>query len=91
MGEEAEIISQGQQGIPVHRDPALFIKIGEHTPVLPQKGMNIPDKVVALFVKSVIVIVSALIGTEFLVGSAPQNITAIETSSIHDAKVFIKI
>lgn len=53
--------------------------------------MNIPDKAVTVFVKFVIVVVSALIGTEFLVGPAPQDITAIETSSIHDAKVFIKI
>jgi hypothetical protein len=53
--------------------------------------MDIPDKAVAVFVNSVIIVVSALIGTEFLVGPALQGITTIETSSIHDAKVFIKI
>jgi hypothetical protein len=32
--------------------------------------MNIPDKAVTVFVKPVIIVISALIGTEFLVGAA---------------------
>jgi hypothetical protein len=75
----------------VHSQLALIVKVGKYPPVLPQKGMNIPDKAVTVFVKPVIVVVSALIGTEFLVGPAPKDIATIETSSIHDAKVFIKI
>lgn len=46
--------------------------------------MHIPDKAVGIFVKFVIVVVPALIGTELLVGSALKNITAVETISFHE-------
>lgn len=75
----------------MHSYLTLFVKVGKYPTVLPEKGMNVPDKAITVFVKPVIIIVSALIGTEFLVGPASQDIAAIETSSIHDAKVFIKI
>jgi len=53
--------------------------------------MNISYKIVCVTVQTVVVIVSALVGTEFLITTAMYNIAAIETSFFHNAKVLIKI
>lgn len=53
--------------------------------------MNISHKIVCVAVQTVVVIVSALVGTEFLITTAMYNIAAIETSFFHNAKVLIKI
>jgi hypothetical protein len=46
MGEEAEIISQGEQGVPVNPQPFFGIEIGKNASVLPQQTMYIPDEVI---------------------------------------------
>ena len=91
MRKEAEVISHCKQGIPVHPVPALSIKISQYPPVFPQESMNIPYKVVCIAVKAVIVIVSALVGAEFLITAAAYLFAAIETFSFHSTNVCIKI
>lgn len=53
--------------------------------------MNITNITVGILIQPVVIVISALIGTEFFIGSAPQDVTAIETFSFHNAKVLIKI
>jgi len=70
MCEEAEVISQGKEGVLMHFCPALTIQIGKDPPVFPQQTMDITDKVVRVAVKPVVIIVPALVGTEFLIGTS---------------------
>ena len=53
--------------------------------------MHITYKIVCIAVKTVIVIIPALVGTEFLIGAAANNFAAIETFLFHSTKVLIKI
>lgn len=91
MGEEAEVISQGEQSIPVDFQFPFTVKISQYTAVFTQKAVNIPHKVVCLTVDSVVVVVSALVGTEFLISAAAYNASAIETFFFHSTNVLIKL
>lgn len=91
MGEETEIKTKGEECILMNPCSALIIQVGQYPPVTPQKKVNIPDKAVGILVKPVVVVIPALIGTEFFVGPAPEDITAVETLPFHNAKVLIKI
>jgi hypothetical protein len=53
--------------------------------------MNIPDKIIGIAVETVVVVIPALVGTEFFIGPATKNIAAIETFPFHSTKVLIKI
>lgn len=53
--------------------------------------MNVSYVIIGIAVKSVIVIIPALIRTEFLIGPATDYPTAIETFFFHSTKVLIKI
>lgn len=46
--------------------------------------MDVPYITVGIPVQAIVIIVPALIGTEFLVGSSPQDITAVETNFFHN-------
>jgi hypothetical protein len=70
MCEEAEVIAQGKEGVFMYFYPALTIQIGKYPPVFPQQTVNITDKVVCVAVKPVVIIVPALVGTEFLIGTS---------------------
>lgn len=70
MGKETEVIPEGKEGIPVNPCFAFTIQIGKDPPVFPQQTMNITDKVVGVAVKPVVIIVPALVGTEFLIGTS---------------------
>jgi len=89
--EETEIIPQGEQSILVNPDHSLFIKITQYPPVLPQKTMNVPYKIVRITVQPVVVIIPALIGTKFLIGASANYGTTIETFLFHSTNVLIKI
>ena len=48
--------------------------------------MNIPHEIVSVAVKPVIVIVPALIGTKFLIGSSMDFFSTVETFSFHSTE-----
>ena len=52
--------------------------------------MHIPDKIVGIAVKPVIVVVPALIRTKFFITATIQEVAAIETSFFHSTIVFYK-
>jgi hypothetical protein len=53
--------------------------------------MDISDKIVCVTVKPVVVIIAALIGTEFLIGATTDGVATIETFFFHSTNVLIKI
>ena len=53
--------------------------------------MNIPYKIVGVAVKPVVVIIPALIRTEFFIGTTTDGIATIETFLFHSTNVYIKI
>ena len=53
--------------------------------------MDIPDEIVRVTVKPVVVIIAALIGTEFLIGATTDGVATIETFFFHSTNVLIKI
>jgi len=53
--------------------------------------MHVTDIIVRIAVQTVIVIIPALVGTEFLIGTAANNFAAIETFLFHSTKVLIKL
>jgi len=53
--------------------------------------MYISDKIVRITVQPVIIIIPALIRTEFLIGATPKGVAAIETFLFHSTNVLIKI
>ena len=91
MGEEAEVITQGKKRILV--DPALpfGVQVGKDAPVFPEQPVNIPHVIVGIAVQLVVVIVSALVRAEFLIGTATYCAAAIETFPFHSTNVCIKI
>ena len=68
--------------------PAFIIKIGQDPPVSSQQSMNVSDKIIDITVQPVVVVVPALIRTEFLIGTAFNNIAAIETFFFHSTLMF---
>ena len=53
--------------------------------------MDISDKIVRVTVKPVVVVIAALIGTEFLIGATTDGVATIETFFFHSTNVLIKI
>mgnify|MGYP001590036846 CR=1 FL=1 len=53
--------------------------------------MDIADKIICIPVQSVIIVIPALIRTEFLIGAATNDRAAIETFLFHSTKVSIKL
>ncbi len=91
MSKEAEIETKGKKGVLMYLVPALIVKVRQNAPVTPQYLVNIAHITVGILVLPVVVVVSALIRAEFFIGSASQDVTAIETIPFHNAKVLIKI
>ncbi len=91
MGEETEIIPECKKGILMHLYLALAIQVGKDAAVLPEQAMYIPNEIIRVAVKPVVVVVPALIGTEFLIGTAMDRFSTVETFLFHSTKVSIKI
>jgi len=53
--------------------------------------MDISDEIVRVTVKPVVVVIAALIGTEFLIGATTNGVATIETFFFHSTNVLIKI
>ena len=59
---------------------SIVVKIRKYASVFSKQAVNIAHKVIAVPVKFVVVIVPALIRAELLIGSSPNNVTAIKAS-----------
>ena len=70
---------------------SLTCQICKDSSVLPEQTVYIPDKIVGVAVKPVIVIIPALVGTEFFISTATESVAAIETFPFHSTKVLINI
>jgi hypothetical protein len=81
--EKGEVVTLGSQGITVNPVMAVFIKVRKNLPVAPQQCMDVPDIIILITVKTVIVIVAALIGTEFLIRPPKEPRSAVKTYSFH--------
>jgi len=62
---------------------AVFVKVSKYLTVAPQECMDVPDIIILITVKTVIVIVAALIGTEFLIRPPQEPGSAVKTYSFH--------
>jgi len=58
-------------------------KVTNYLPVSSQLGMNIANIVVLITVKTVVVIVAALVGTEFFIRPSEKFSSAVKTYSFH--------
>ena len=53
--------------------------------------MDVADIIVLVTVKAIVIIVAALVGTEFLIRPSKEPGSAVKTYSFHSSNVFIKI
>lgn len=59
---------------------SIVVKIRKYASVFSKQTVNIAHKVIAVPVKFVVVTVPALVRTELLIGSSPNNFAAIKAS-----------
>jgi hypothetical protein len=81
--EEGVVVTLRRQGITVNTVMPVFIKVRKDLPVAPQLRMYVTDIIVLITVKTVVVIVAALIGTEFLIRPPKEPGSAVKTYSFH--------
>ena len=81
--EEGEVIALCDQCITVYAMVTGVKKITKYLPVSSQLGMDIPYIIVLVTVKTVVVIVAALIGTEFFIRPSEKFSSAVKTYSFH--------
>jgi hypothetical protein len=79
MGMVTEIIAEVRNLIPVHGGFAGRRKISQYPAVPAENIIHIPHEIVVVAIDPVVVIVPALIGTEFFIGPAGKRLLAIET------------
>ena len=60
-----------------------FKEVTDYPPVSSQLGMDIANIVVLVTVKTVVVVVAALVGTEFLIRPSEKFSPAVKTYSFH--------
>jgi hypothetical protein len=68
--EEAEVVTESEEGILMYPHLIFSIQVSQYPSVLSQQPVDIPHKVIGIAVQFVVVIVTALIRTEFLIGTA---------------------
>jgi len=62
---------------------AVVKQVGKDPSVSPQLGMDIPNIIILVTVKTVVVIVAALVGAEFFIRPAEKFSSAVKTYSFH--------
>ena len=62
---------------------AVFKHVGYYFPITPELRMNITYIIVLIAVNAVVVIVAALVGTEFLIRPAQELCSAVKTYPFH--------
>jgi len=83
VSEEGEVVALGYKGIAVYPFMAVFKQIGQYLTVAPELGMDIPDIIVLITVKAVVIVIAALVRTEFLIRPAQEFGSAVKTYSFH--------
>jgi hypothetical protein len=83
MGEEGEVVTLGYQRITVNPAVAVIIQICQYPPVSPKLGMDIPYIIILIAIETVVVIVTALVGTKFLIRPSKEPGSAVKTYSFH--------
>ncbi len=83
VGKEGEVITLRDKCITVYAMVAVVKEAGKYPAVAPQLGMDIPHIVVLVMVKMVVVIITALIRTEFFIRPAEKFSSAVKTYSFH--------
>jgi len=81
--KESEIKTQSDKSITVYAMMTGVNEVTDYLPVAPQLGMNIPHIVVLVTVQTIVVIVAALIGTEFFIRPSEKFSPAVKTYSFH--------
>jgi hypothetical protein len=85
--EEGEVIALCDKRITVYAMVAGVKKVANDLSVASQLCMDIPNIVVLVTVKTVVVIVAALVRAEFLIRPAQELCSAVKTYSFH-SKLF---
>jgi hypothetical protein len=83
VSEESEVVALCNKCIPVYAMVTRVKKVTNYLPVSSQLGMNIANIVVLITVKTVVVIVAALVGTEFFIRPSEKFSSAVKTYSFH--------
>ena len=91
MGEKTEVKPQCIQSILVNGCLPVVIELRQYPPVPSKEAMNITDEIICFAVQPVIVIIPALVRTEFLIGATTNGVAAIETFPFHSTKVLLKL
>jgi hypothetical protein len=81
--EEGEVITLRDKRITVYAMVTGVKEITKYLSVAPQLCMDISHIVVLITVKAVVVIVAALIGTEFFIRPSEKFSSAVKTYSFH--------
>ena len=83
MSKESEVVALRNKRIAVYTMMTGVKKVTYYLPVPSQLGMDIADIVVLVTVKTVVVVVAALVGTEFLIRPSEKFSPAVKTYSFH--------
>jgi hypothetical protein len=83
VSEEGEVVALGYKGIAVYPFMAVIKKIGQDLAVTPELGMDVSYVVILVTVKAVVVVIAALVRTEFLIRPAKETGSAVKTYSFH--------
>ena len=67
MSKKGKIISQGKKSITMNASFTVIIEISQYLTVTSQLSMNISDIIIGVAVNAIIVIIAALVGTEFFI------------------------
>lgn len=83
MSEESEVVALSNKCITMNAMVAGVQEVTYYLPVPPQLGMHVTYIIVLVTVKAVVVIVAALVGTEFFIRPSEKFSSAVKTYSFH--------
>ena len=83
MSEKNKIVSLSEKSITMDAVMAILKHVGYYFPITPELRMNITYIIVLIAVNTVVVIVAALVGTEFLIRPAQEFCSAVKTYPFH--------
>ena len=88
MGKEGEVVTLGNESITVNMPVPVVEQVSQDLTVSPQLGMHVPYIIILITVEAVIVVITALIGTEFLIRPAKEPGSAVKTYSFHSVMFY---
>jgi hypothetical protein len=81
--KKGKVVTLSYERITVNTPVSVVKKISQYLAVTPQLGMNVSYIVILIAVNAVVVVIPALIGTEFLIRPAQEPGPAVKTYSFH--------